>query len=179
MKLKKNSELKNLLEAIVFLSQEPISPEEISKKLGVEKESVENAFEQLEKEYRSRGIDLKKVAGGYKFYTNSKFANILKDFVEEKPVKLSKGLLEVLAIIAFRQPITKREIWKIRGHNPDGAIKSLLEKGLIEEAGRAKLPGGPKLYRTTKDFLRHFHLNSLEELKNLLKDKNQPLEDSA
>ena len=170
MKLKKNSELKNLIEAIVFLSQEPISPEEISKKLGIEKEAVKIAFEQLEKEYQSRGIVLKKVAGGYKFFTNSDFADILKEFVEERPVKLSKGLLEVLAIIAFKQPITKKEIWRIRGHNPDGAIKSLLEKGFIEEAGRAKLPGAPKLYRTTKDFLRHFHLNSVEELRSLLKE---------
>ncbi len=155
---------KKLLEAAIFLSQEPVKPEELSEKLKIPAEKVKELLEELSEEYSNRGIILKKVSGGYRFFTAPELSPDLKEFVEDKPVKLSRHLLEVLAIIAYNQPITKREIAMIRGQNPDGAIKSLLEKGLIEVAGRAPTPGRPKLYRTTESFLYHFGLNSLEEL---------------
>jgi segregation and condensation protein B len=158
------SELKKLVEAIVFVSPEPVSPKQLAENLGIELEEVEKILEELESEYRDRGIILKKVAGGYRFFTSPNLAPKIKPFIEDKPVKLSRPLLEVLAIVAYNQPITKKEIWQIRGHNPDGAVKSLLEKGLIEVVGRANTPGRPKLYGTTDAFLFHFGLNSLEDL---------------
>lgn len=155
---------KRLLEAAIFLSQDPVRPEELSEKFGIPVDRVEELLEELLKEYSDRGIVLRRVAGGYRFFTASDLSQDLKEFVEDRPVKLSRYLLEVLAVIAYNQPITKKEIAMIRGQNPDGALKSLLEKGLIEVAGRAPTPGRPKLYRTTESFLYHFGLNSLSEL---------------
>jgi segregation and condensation protein B len=156
--------VKRLVEAVIFLSQEPVSVSRLCEKLNLSTQEVERAVEELQKEYKDRGIILKKVAGGYKFFTSNDLAKELRQFVEDKPVKLSKHLLEVLAIIAYNQPITRKEIAQIRGQNPDGALKSLLEKGLIEVAGRSDSPGRPKLYRTTKAFLYHFGIDNLEEL---------------
>ena len=156
--------VKRIVEAAIFLSQEPVSAEKLSEKLGLEVEEVEEAINQLIEEYRDRGIIIRKIGGGYKFFTAYDLSETIKQFVEDRPVKLSKHLLEVLAIVAYRQPITKREIAQIRGQNPDGALKSLLEKGLIEVAGRASSPGRPKLYRTTRAFLYHFGIDSLNEL---------------
>ncbi|MEO2068101.1 MAG: SMC-Scp complex subunit ScpB [Desulfurobacteriaceae bacterium] len=156
--------VKRLIEAAIFLSQEPVSLLKLSEKLNLNPQEVEKVVEELQKEYEVRGIILRRVANGYKFFTNGDLANELKAFVEDKPVKLSKHLLEVLAIIAYRQPITRKEIAQIRGQNPDGALKSLLDKGLIEVAGRSDAPGRPKLYRTTKAFLLHFGIDNLEEL---------------
>ena len=155
---------KRLIEAAVFLSQEPVKVEELSEKLKIPAERVRELLEELKGEYSGRGVVLKEVAGGYRFFTSPDLSEQLKEFVEDRPVKLSRHLLEVLAIIAYKQPITRKEIAAIRGQNPDGALKSLLEKGLIEVAGRAPTPGRPKLYRTTEGFLYHFGLNSLEEL---------------
>ena len=155
---------KRLVEAAVFLSQEPVKPEELSEKLRIPLERVEEILSQLVEEYRDRGIVIRQVAGGYRFFTAPDLHSELKEFVEDRPIKLSRHLLEVLAIIAYNQPITRKEIALIRGQNPDGAIKSLLEKGLIEVAGRAPTPGRPKLYRTTENFLYHFGLNSISEL---------------
>ncbi len=157
-------ELKNLVEAVIFISVEPVSSKQIAEKLGIELEKVEDVIQRLEHEYKNRGIVLKRVSGGYKFFTSPVLSSKIKPFVEERPVKLSKPLLEVLAIVAYNQPITKKEIWQIRGHNSDGAIKSLLEKGLIKVVGRADAPGRPKLYGTTDAFLQHFGLASLDDL---------------
>ncbi len=155
---------KRLIEGAIFLSCEPVSEEELSKKLNLPLEKVKSAISQLVAEYTGRGIVLKRVAGGYRFYTSSDLSSKLKEFVEEKPVKLSYHLLEVLAIIAYNQPITRKRIAQIRGRNPDGALKSLLEKGLIKVVGREDSPGRPKLYGTTRAFLEHFKLPSLREL---------------
>ncbi|ADU96924.1 chromosome segregation and condensation protein, ScpB [Thermovibrio ammonificans HB-1] len=155
---------KRLIEAALFLAQEPVSAGELSEKLNLPLLEVERALRELLSEYEGRGIVLREVAGGYRFFTAPDLAPAVKEFVKERPVKLSRHLLEVLAIIAYNQPITRKEIAQIRGQNPDGAIRSLLEKGLIEVAGRAKGPGRPKLYRTTKEFLYHFRLASLADL---------------
>ncbi len=156
--------LKRLVEAAIFVSPEPISAERLAASFGVPVKKVVEVVELLKEEYSDRGILLKKVAGGWKFFTASDLSPMLQAVIEDKPVKLSRHLLEVLAIIAYNQPITKKEINRIRGRNSDGAIKSLLEKGFIEVAGRAKLPGKPKLYRTTDAFLFHFGLSSIGDL---------------
>jgi len=155
---------KRLIEGAIFLSEEPVSEEELSRKLGIEIDRVKIALSSLIADYAGRGITIKKVAGGYRFFTAPDLKEKLSSFVEDKPIKLAKPLLEVLAIIAYNQPITRKRIAQIRGQNPDGALKSLLEKGLIEVAGRENSPGRPKLYRTTREFLHHFGLASLSEL---------------
>ncbi len=155
---------KKLVEGALFLAQEPVSEEELSEKLGIEREKVSLILSSLVMDYSERGIVLKRVAGGYRFFTSPELKEELSKFVEERPVRLSRPLIEVLAVIAYNQPITKKRIAQIRGQNPDGAIKSLLEKGLIEVVGRENSPGRPKLYGTTKAFLEHFGLASLEEL---------------
>ncbi len=155
---------KKLIEAALFLSQDAVSEEYLSAKLNIPIEKVKKILSQLEEEYSERGIVLKKIAGGYRFFTAPDLSQDLKHFVEDRPIKLSRHLLEVLAIVAYNQPITKKEIARIRGQNPDGAIKSLLDKGLIRVVGRAKLPGRPKLYGTTEAFLYHFGLNSIQDL---------------
>jgi len=155
---------KKLVEGALFLSTEPVSEEELSEKLSIPLEKVRLILSELLLDYSDRGIVLKKVAGGYRFFTAPELHHELSRFVEERPVKLSRPLLEVLAIVAYNQPITRKRIAQIRGQNPDGALKSLLEKGLIEVVGREKSPGRPKLYGTTKAFLEHFGLSSLKEL---------------
>lgn len=156
--------VKRIVEAAVYLSQEPISAEELSKKLGLKIEEVKEAIKQLIEDYRDRGIVIRNVAGGYKFFTAPDIAETIKQFVEDKPIKLSKHLMEVLSIVAYKQPVTKKEIVQIRGQNCDGALKSLIEKGLIEVAERAHAPGRPKLYRTTKSFLYHFGIDDISSL---------------
>ncbi|WP_457681565.1 SMC-Scp complex subunit ScpB [Thermovibrio sp.] len=169
---------KKLVEASIFLSRNPVSVKELSRRLKVDEEEVLKAVLSLMAEYSDRGIVLKEVAGGYRFFTAPELKEELSEFVEEEPVRLSRNLLEVLAIIAYNQPITKKRIALIRGHNPDGAIKSLLEKGLIEVAGRENSPGRPKLYKTTKAFLEHFGLSSLKELPKIDLEGEDGREDS-
>ncbi|WP_456437113.1 SMC-Scp complex subunit ScpB [Desulfurobacterium sp.] len=157
-------EVEKILEAVIFVSEEPVSIEEIAQKLEIDIEKLEEALKTLKAKYSNGGIILKEIGGGYKFYTAPEISTYVKKFVEDRPIKLSKHLLEVLAIVAYKQPVTKKEIETIRGRTADGAIKSLLEKRLIQVIGRKKAPGRPKLYGTTKDFLVHFGLNSIDEL---------------
>ena len=163
--------VKRAVEAAIFLSQEPVSEKTLARKLGFGEDEVKRAVKELMKDYSGRGVVLRRVAGGYRFYTAGDLHQLLKRFVEDKPVKLSRHLLEVLAVVAYNQPVTKKDVNRIRGQNSDRALKSLLEKGLVEVAGRAKAPGRPKLYRTTKAFLTHFGLNSVEELPKVLPEE--------
>ncbi len=158
--------IKNLIEAAIFLSTEPISDEELSKKLNISIKDARLAVENLQNDYLNRGIKIVNIGNGYKFITDKNLYNDLKEFVKDKPIKLSSYLLEVLAVVAYNQPITKSEIEHIRGKNSDGAIRSLLEKGLIEVSGRRSTPGRPKVYRTTKNFLYQFKLKSIDNLPN-------------
>ncbi|WP_456395262.1 SMC-Scp complex subunit ScpB [Desulfurobacterium sp.] len=157
-------EIEKILEAVIFVSEEPVAIEEIAQKLELNIYELQEALEHIKGKYSNGGVILKEVAGGYKFYTSPEVSSYVKKFVEDKPIKLSKHLLEVLAIIAYKQPITKKEIETIRGRTADGAIKSLLEKRLIQVVGRKKGPGRPKLYGTTDDFLVHFGLRSIQDL---------------
>jgi segregation and condensation protein B len=155
---------KKIVEAAIFLSQEPVTIKELSEKLSINADEIKKTLEELKEDYRDRGIQLTEIGEGFRFQTSKEIWNYVRPFVENRPVKLSKNLLEVLAIIAYNQPITKGRLSEIRGKNSNGALKSLIEKGLVKEAGRAKLPGRPKLYRTTREFLIHFGLNSLSDL---------------
>jgi len=119
---------KQVIEAAIFLSQEPVTPEELSEKLNIDKKEVKSILRELQKDYKGRGIELVEIGGGFRFQTSKEVYEHVKPFVEGKPVKLPRNLLEVLAIVAYHQPITKSQISAIRGKNSEGALKSLIDK---------------------------------------------------
>ncbi len=159
-------EIIGIVESILYIAEDPITIEDLSNSLNVDKDILITVFKKLGEKYGGdSGILLKKVAGGYFFKSNPKYQPYLKDFVKNLPhMKLSMAALETLAIIAYKQPITIPEILRIRGVKSTGAIKTLIEKKLIVPKGRKKVLGRPMMYGTSSEFLKHFGLNSLEDL---------------
>ncbi|HEY8496691.1 MAG TPA: SMC-Scp complex subunit ScpB [Limnochordales bacterium] len=155
------------LEAILFASPEPVSTDSLARLTGWDGEGVQAALRLLRQrlEASDRGLCLLEVAGGWQLATKPDFAGLIKALLEPRPpAPLSQAALETLAIIAYRQPITRAEIEQLRGVRVDSALQSLLERELVEEAGRADAPGRPILYRTTQRFLEWTGLNSLADL---------------
>lgn len=153
------------VEAVLFAADEPVPASRIASSLGVSEQQVENALALLAHEYEGRGISLEKVAGGYQILTRPEYENVIRSVLGKKtPSGLSRGALETLAIIAFKQPVTRQDIEVVRGVNAEASIETLLEKGLIKEVGRKKTLGRPKLFGTTEEFLKKAGLNSLDEL---------------
>ncbi len=156
------------LEALLFVSEEPQTITRLSEAMpGTTPEQVQEALDTLMREYTAEryGIQLAEIAGGYQLCTKGSYsASINKLFERRRTRTLSKPALETLAIIAYRQPITRAEIEIIRGVNVDGVLHSLLERRLVKISGRKEIPGRPFLYRTTKSFLQYFGLNSLADL---------------
>ena len=164
--------LKALIEAIIYVAPEPVSLDAIVKAVeGEERDRVKAQIELLVQEYAqpSRGIEVRQVAGGYRFSSKPEHHEVLRNFVKSlKPlVKLSRPALETLAVIAYRQPATVPEIEEIRGVDCGGVIHTLLEKKLVVTAGRKNVVGRPILYRTSKEFLVHFGLKDTGELPSL------------
>ena len=163
--------IKKSIEVIVFASDKPISAEQIAHHLGIEDSSeVDKLIEKLNIEYSEQGrtFCIRKVAGGYKFATDRQFYHLVEKLYEEKKdVNLTTSALEVLAIIAYHQPITRPKVDAIRGVNSQYHIKNLLEVKLVKIAGRLKTFGRPLLYATTDKFLQFFGLNDIEDLPNL------------
>src|SRR6187402_1436070 len=178
-------ELKFILESILFSAQKPLSPGEIREVFAkaaaeedadatvkglkkVKEAELTAALEELVKEHEAaaRSYRLVCVAGSWQFVTQPEFAPWLKALVgvKARPSRLSQPALETLAIIAYRQPLTRAEIEQIRGVNVDGTMQTLLERGLVEQTGRAEVVGRPSLYGTTTLFLEYFGLKSLEDL---------------
>lgn len=158
------------VEAILFSSSEPIDKDELAKALGIEKTLLFQVIEFLKEKYSSldSGIMIIEVANGYQLVTKPQYADILENFFGNKKIpRLSTPALETLAIIAYKQPITKQEVEEIRGVNCDGVFKTLLERELIVRRGNADLPGKPSLYHTTKKFLSYFKISSLKELPSI------------
>jgi segregation and condensation protein B len=161
--------LKALIEAIIYVAPEPVPLDAIVKSLeGEERDRVKACLQQLMEEFDrpEHGIQIRQVAGGYKFSSKPEHHDVLRKFVKslKPPVRLSKPALETLAVIAYRQPVTLPEIDEIRGVDCGGVIHTLLEKKLIVTAGRKNVVGRPILYRTSRDFLVHFGLKDLGEL---------------
>lgn len=154
------------IEALLFVSAGPVSIQQLSEALGRSQEDVDAALQSLVSSYRAgRGIRIQQYQGRYQFMSAPEFALEIEKFLGlEASVRLSRAGLETLAIVAYRQPITRPGIDAIRGVNSDGALKSLLSKALVQEVGRSEGPGRPILYGTTSDFLQHFGLESLQEL---------------
>lgn len=177
-------ELKFVIEALLFSAQKPLSPREIRETLSLaadkseepeakafkktKEEEIENALTLLEKEHAQAGRSyyLACVAGSWQFVTRPECMPWLRTLygVKTRPPRLSQPALETLAIVAYRQPITRAEIEQVRGVAVDGVVATLLERGLIENAGRAEVIGRPMMYATTNLFLEYFGLRSLDEL---------------
>ncbi len=160
-----------LLEAIVYVTEEPLTAQQIAGGLALPTEVVEKDLERLVEECAQtrRGIEVRKVAGGYKMYTKAEHHEAVRGFVKtlQPKLKLSKPAFETLAVIAYKQPITVPEIQAIRGVNATGTIHTLLKHKLINSAGRKKVIGKPMMYKTTREFLVQFGLDDLGELPNL------------
>src|SRR6204780_1136338 len=164
-------EIQAALEAIIYAADEPATIDQIAKALGVEKAEARSALDLLVAAYQTedRGIEVRKVAGGWKFYTKPQHHDVVRKFIKslQPPLRLTMPALETLAVIAYKQPVTVPEINEIRGVHVGGVIKTLLEKRLITTAGRKEVIGRPILYRTSKQFLMRFGLSDIEELPSL------------
>ena len=161
-------ELRGILEALLFMSADPLSMTRIVSLLGaVSKQEVEQALISLKHEYEQegRGLHLAEIAGGYRILTKPDYAPWIKRLEKVKaPPKLSRSALESLAIIAYKQPIVRAEIEQIRGVETSGVLRTLLERKLVRIVGRKEEPGRPIMYGTTKFFLEHFGLRDLSQL---------------
>ena len=160
------------VESLLFAAGEPLSIKRIAEILQTETETVERLIALLEEDYQSknRGICIRRVAGGYQLVTKPDFDNLIRQLVSQQELKLSSAAMETLAIIAFKQPVTRSEIEAIRGVKVDGVVNTLLDVGLICEAGRKDSIGKPILYGTTELFLTTFGFYSLEDLPPLPDD---------
>lgn len=154
------------LEAVLFAAGEPISVAELAACLQLEKPQVWELLTSLERSYEDegRGLMLRQIAGNYQLVTKPAHYNLVSNLSRKKEVKLTNAAMETLAIIAFKQPITRAEMEAIRGVKVDGVVNTLLDLGLIVEAGRKKALGNPILYATTDKFLTVFGLASLQDL---------------
>lgn len=161
-----NIQLIPKIEAIIFASEEPVSLDKLCKVLECTIGEAEKALKALNKRYSSEesGLMLQKTADGYRLVTKPSLAECVRRSLQSRSYRLSKASLETLAIIAYRQPITRVEIEEIRGVKCERVLANLLARSLIEEVGRADGIGRPILYGTTAEFLRYFGLGSLDEL---------------
>jgi segregation and condensation protein B len=166
-----DAELKAVLEAIVYVTDEPLTIDQICAGLEQPRERVIDLLEQLAADYEqsSRGLSIKEIAGGFKMATKPEHHDAVRRFVKNlnPPLKLSLAALETLAVIAYKQPITAPEIMDIRGVQGASVLKTLIDRKLIATAGRKQVVGKPILYKTTREFLVQFGLKDLAELPTL------------
>ncbi len=166
-RLKEVESVKGALEAMLFVSGEPLDPRRLAEVLECDEGRVVSALQELSEEYRSenRGIQLRAVGGGWRLHTHPAYAPYVeKLLLSSRRARLTRAALETLAIIAYLQPITRSQIANLRGVQSENVVRVLVDMGLVAEAGREKAPGGPALYVTTEKFLERFGLRSLEEL---------------
>ena len=161
-------EIKAIIEAILFATGRIVTIEELRLALEIDKEQIEKIVKSMQEEYKTRGIELIKVDNGYQLCTQKEYYEYIYPILDKraKP-NLSTAALETLAIIAYNQRATRAEIEAIRGVNSDGTIYKLLDYGLIEDAGKADLPGKPTTYKTTSEFLKMFGYETLANLPEL------------
>jgi segregation and condensation protein B len=158
-----------MLEALLFVAPSSVTSEQLAVALGSPVNAIENALDELEKGYTDcpdqHGLRLQRHRGRYQLTSAPQAAQAIEKILGiDAGSRLSRAALEALAIIAYRQPVTRPQMDAIRGVNSDGVLKSLLTKGLIQEVGRAEAPGRPILYATTSEFLQYFGINSTTEL---------------
>jgi segregation and condensation protein B len=164
------SEIVAIVEALIFVADEPLTEKVLAEVLEEDRESIGAAVEELKKEYdeRDSGLQLREIAGGWQISTRTEFHEEVRKFLKTRPsAKLSLASLETLAVIAYKQPVTVPEILEIRGVQSASAIKTLLDKRLIVAKGRKETVGRPMQYGTSKDFLIQFGLKDLSELPSI------------
>ncbi len=166
-----DARLKAILEAIVYVTDEPLAAQQIAAALERPIDVVKRMLDELVAEYArpEHGLGIREVAGGYKMATKAEHHEAVRAFVKKltPPLKLSLAALETLAVIAYKQPVTTPEIIEIRGVQGAGVLKTLLDRKLIAESGRKNVVGKPILYKTTKEFLVQFGLKDVSELPTL------------
>ncbi len=173
------SELKAIVENILLAADEPVTVEDVVGTLenGTDKAVIRATLEELSAEYRTRNLQVEEVAGGFQLRTRQEYTEWVRKYLKlDKTAKLSQPGLDTLAIIAYKQPLTRQEVEDIRGVDSSGVIKTLLEKKIIGPAGRKKVPGRPIMYRTTRKFLEYFGLKDLNDLPTLEDFKEEALE---
>jgi len=163
------SELKNIIEAALLVAGQPLTIEKMLSLFPEDarpsRDELQAVLRSLQEEYADRGIELKKIDHSYRFQTREKYSEWIARLSEERPLRYSRALLETLAIVAYRQPVTRGEIEEIRGVTVSSEIvKTLLGREWIRQVGQREVPGRPALYGTTRGFLEHFNLGSLDEL---------------
>lgn len=158
------------LEALLFVSDEPLTASVLAQALDLDRRAVEGLCDRLQAtlDDRGSGLVLRNVAGGWRLYTHPDTAQAVEQFVlSSRQARLTKAALETLAIVAYKQPATRHQVSGIRGVNSDGVLRALVDRGLIEEAGRDETPGRPVLFATTPGFLERLGLPSLAALPSL------------
>jgi len=168
--------LQRPVEALLFVASEALSIPALAKLLHAHEREIAAVLQQIEAEYGERGIVLREIAGGYRFATSALARDVVEAYLLPPKTTLSTPALEALAIVANLQPVTRSEIEAIRGVNSDSVVSTLLDRGLIEEAGRKDVVGRPMQYKTTPLFLESFGLRSLDDLPELELEPGQPLE---
>lgn len=164
------AEVMAIAEAIIFVADEPITSKVLGEIIGEDKETIQAAVEELQKEYEERGggLQIREIAGGWQIATRTEYHEEVRKFLKTRPsAKLSLAALETLAVIAYKQPVTVPEILDIRGVQSASAIKTLLEKRLIVTRGHKETVGRPMMYGTSKDFLIQFGLKDLSDLPSI------------
>ena len=161
---------KRAIEALFFVSDEPLTASVLAQALDVDRARVDRLCEELagDLEDRGSGLVLRNVAGGWRLFTHPDVAAIVEQFVmSSRQARLTKAALETLAIVAYKQPVTRHQVSGIRGVNSDGVLRALQDRGLIHEVGREETPGRPMVYGTTPQFLERLGLSSLASLPSL------------
>lgn len=164
------AEIVSIVEALIFVADEPITVKNLADVLEEDRETIEAAVEELKTEYEQRegGLQLREIAGGWQISTRTEYHEEVRQYLKTRPsAKLSLASLETLAVIAYKQPVTVPEILEIRGTQSTSAIKTLLEKRLIVMKGHKETVGRPMLYGTSKEFLIQFGLKDLTELPSI------------
>ncbi len=172
-----NQELKNIVEALLMVSDTPLSISKIQAVFGEEaaprSEDIKKAIQQLEQECDKRAVELRKIGKGYRYQTKSRYAVWIRKLQIGRPPRLSRAQLETLSIIAYRQPVTRGDIEDIRGVSASSEImQRLLEREWIKQVGIREVPGRPALFATTSTFLAYFNLNSLSDLPPLMEQRD-------
>jgi segregation and condensation protein B len=161
-------DISTALEALLFVSAEPVTLSQLAEALEIPTSTVDQTLKQLDGELQTRGLRLQRHAGRVQLTTAPEMAETVERYLGlEATSHLSRAALETLAIVAYKQPVTRPQIEAVRGVSSDGVMKSLLGKMLVQEVGRTEGPGRPILYGTTPDFLQYFGLNSLMDLPQL------------
>ncbi|MDH3976627.1 MAG: SMC-Scp complex subunit ScpB [Deltaproteobacteria bacterium] len=170
-----NSRLKGAIEALIFASEHPIKMEKLVELAGhesegeLERKDIRAIIEEIRSDYEApeRGLCLMDVAGGYQFRTKKEFSYLLQKLKAKRPPRFGRAAMEVLAIVAYRQPITRAEVEDLRGVDSGAVVRSLLEKKLIKILGKKEVPGRPMIYGTSRGFLETFGLRDLTQLPSL------------